>query len=113
MADAGSLVSRVVAQATGELHYWRLSVFQAAMLLLIAVWPWLVQWLHPTAEATSGLAFLPIIVFVPVGYLVGGSQTWWPGGYQVGFSVAVFLQAYVCLACWRIRRAHRESKVRA
>ena len=81
MADARSIRSTVVAQVARELPYWRLSLFQATVLLLIAVWPWLIQWLFPTAEASSGLAFLPIIVFVPVGYLVGGSQMWWPGGY--------------------------------
>jgi len=113
MTRSASILGRLVAQFGGELSYWRLSPLQAALLVLLAAWPWLIQASFPPSSAVEGLSFFPVIVFIPIGYLVGGTQMWWPGGYQVGFSVAVFLQAYICVACWRIRRAYKNKKIRA
>jgi hypothetical protein len=88
LQEPHSILSRVVAQVARELPYLRLSFFQQALLLLIAVWPWLILWLFPAAEPTSGLAFLPIIVFVPVGYWMADRRC----GGQAGTKSALALR---------------------
>ena len=110
MTDGAPMLDRLRSRLKAEMPYWRLSPWQAALLGVLAAWPWLIQSTFPPSGAVEGLSFLPVMVFIPIAYLVGGTQMWWPGGYQVGFSVAVFAQVYICLACWRIHRAHRDRK---
>jgi hypothetical protein len=100
----GAILDRVVAQLRAEAPFWRLSPLQAGALLLLSMWPWMIQALFPEA---AGLGLIPVIVFIPIAYLMGATVASWLG-YEIGFSLAVFAQAYVCLACWRIRRAYRK-----
>jgi hypothetical protein len=100
-----SPAGRLAARLRTEAPLWRLSLLQAGALLLLSICPWITEALFPGA---AGLGLIPILLFIPVAYLAGSMAVPWPG-YEIGFSLAVFAQAYVCLACWRIRRAARNT----
>lgn len=88
-----------------ELPLWRLRHWQLALLICWATWPWLAQWFFPD---NSTLALAPIIVFLPIAYLVGSLvSAALPGfghAYTLGMSFTIFFVAYLVIVSWRQRR---------
>lgn len=61
----------LVARLKSELPYWRLSTAQCGGLALLAAWPWLM--IHAAIPGADVLAFVPVIVFVPIAWLLGST----------------------------------------
>lgn len=93
-----------------ELPLWRLRPWQLTLLVCWAAWPWIAGLVFP---GNATVAFLPVFVFMPVAYLVGGLfASLFPqvsAAYTVGVSFTIFLCAYLGLVSWRQRRARRNK----
>jgi hypothetical protein len=91
-----------------EWPLFRLSPLQFLFIALLSLWPHLA---HFAARATDWVAWLPIVIFMPLAYLLASSLAALahgaPVGYAVGLSLAIFAQAYLILVSWRQRRARR------
>ncbi len=107
--DLNASLVRLRQRLADESRFFRLSRRQAIVLLLLAAWPWFV---HAFVPDENELALLPVILFLPIGYLFGALAVTaapdWRFAYPAGVSFAVFVQAWLLLASWRVRRAVRK-----
>lgn len=89
-----------------ELQYWRLRWWQFVLLLAWSVWPWLCSWWFPGHEE---LWLVPMIPFLPFGYIIGGVFMGLlpgvPWAYSLGVSVTIFCLSYLIVVSWRWHRA--------
>ena len=105
-----SVVAYLRDRFIAELPLWRLRWWQLTLIASWAAWPWIAGWLFP---GDTDIAFLPVIVFLPFAYLVGGifaaAFPDFSHAYEFGVSFTVFLVAYLVIVSWRQRRAKKRD----
>lgn len=93
-----------------ELQYWRLRWWQLGLLVAWSIWPWLCFWWFPAHEE---LWLVPMIPFLPLGYIVGGIFMGLlpgiPWAHSLGMSVTIFSLSYLIVVSWRWHRAGKQS----
>jgi hypothetical protein len=87
---------------------WIVTRWQLFALVVLSLWPIVISLLFPSKPMVS---ILPVVLFAPIGWMVGVIFALPFGGsefvYQIGFSIGVFLIAYLCLVNWRYVRAKK------